>query len=365
MSAIVGLYYRDGRPVSRADVEHMSACLTAHGPDSAGCWQQNDMGLAQRQMVITAEDQFEQQPLLSHDGQLVLVSDARLDNRRELFAQLRISPSESHTLPDSALILRAYEYWGEDAPKHLLGDYAFGLWDGRQQTLFLARSPLGNRPLYYFHTHQAFAFATMPNGLFALPWVPRTLALEKLLDTETNGTIFQDIDKLPGGHWLRVSKDGLQTAPFWQLDLARRIYFKRDEEYIEAFQELLTNAVESRLRSLYPVGISMSGGLDSSTVAATAAPLLAKQGKSLLAFTEVPRSGFTGALPAGRYADETPFVQAMPQTNRSLPILTNFLMQWSAPSKMLATAFGSKPSRPKLAPKGCVSCSLGKRVTSP
>jgi asparagine synthase (glutamine-hydrolysing) len=261
--------------------------------------------------VITPEDRYEQQPVASADGRLVLVSDGRLDNRPELADRLRISTHEAATLPDSTLILRAYERWGEDAPQHLIGDYAFALWDGRQQTLLLARSPLGNRPLYYYHTPRVFAFATMPNGLFALPWVPRRLVLENLLEPAPACTPFQGLHKLPDGHWLRVNERGLQEQLFWQLDLTRRISFKRDEEYVEAFHELLTTAVASRLRSLYPVGISLSGGLDSSTVAATAAPQLAQQNQPLYAYTQVPTPAFAGPLPPGKYADETPFVQAI------------------------------------------------------
>lgn len=311
MSAIVGLYYFDQQAVMAADLVHMHDRLTAHGPDSAGCWQQGPVGLAQRQMIITPEDQYERQPLVSHDGRVVLVSDARLDNRAELIDGLPMLPAEARQLPDSALILTAYERWGEEAPTHLLGDYAFALWDDRQQHLFLARSPLGNRPLYYYQDRARFAFATMPAGLFALPWVPHTLVPENLLELEPTATLFAGIRKLALGHWLQVSQEGVKEGKFWQLDLTQRLHFRRDEEYVEAFDELFTRAVQSRLRSLYPIGVSMSGGLDSSSVAVTAARLLAQQGQSLTAYTQVPRTGFDGPLPPGNYADETPFVQAI------------------------------------------------------
>ena len=311
MSAIVGLYFLDDQPVTATDLVRMGERLAAHGPDRANHWQQGSIGLAQRQMVITPEDRYERQPVVSLDGQLVLVSDARLDNRAELADQLRLSPAEVNTLPDSALILRAYERWGIDAPKQLTGDYAFALWNGRQQSLFLARSPLGNRPLYYYYTPHRFAFATMPGGLFALPWMPRALALGDLFDDSPNGTLYVGLKKLLPGQWLRVSQRGVEEGVFWQLDLEHRLHYPRDEDYIEAFDELFTRAVQSRLRSLYPIGVSMSGGLDSSSVAATAARLLAAQGQSLAAFTEVPRLGFDGPLPPGKYADETPLVQAI------------------------------------------------------
>lgn len=311
MSAIVGLYFLENEPIPPEQLTQMSTSLAAHGPDRAGAWQQGAVGLAQRQMVITPEDRYEHQPLRSVDGQVVLVSDARLDNRAELIDEFRLIPAEAAVLPDSALILAAYERWGEDAPQHLLGDYAFALWDERQQHLLLVRSPLSNRPIYYYQDRKRFAFATMPGGLFALPWVPRKLALENWLDPDPNRTIYVGLKKLPSGHWLRVGQAGVKVHSFWELDLERRLHFRRDEEYVEVFNELFTRAVQSRLRSLYPIGVSMSGGLDSSSVAVTAARLLAEQGQSLTAYTQVPRTGFDGPLPPGKYADETPFVQAI------------------------------------------------------
>ena len=133
MSAIVGLYYFDRQDVTAEVLVCMGDRLTAHGPDRAGCWQQGPVGLAQRQLIITPEDRYERQPLVSNDGQLVLGSDARLDNRSELIDALSMLPAEARQLPDSAFILAAYERWGEDAPQQLRGDYAFALWDGRQQ----------------------------------------------------------------------------------------------------------------------------------------------------------------------------------------------------------------------------------------
>jgi len=311
MSAIVGLYYLNEQPVEQAELAAMSQRVAIYGPDRSGSWRQGAVGLAQRQLVITPEDGAERQPLATIDGNLVLVSDARLDNRPELSEALRLSSTEAASLPDSALILRAYLHWGYDAPKHLLGDYAFALWDAERQQLLLARSPLGSRPLYYIHTPTCFAFATMPSGLFALPWVPRALALENLLDATPSRTLYRELKKVPPGHWLLVCPSHVQKRAFWQLDLGRRLHFRRDEEYVEAFTELFTRAVERQLRSRDAVGVMMSGGLDSSAVAATAARLLAPHGRRLSAFTEVPRAGFAGPLPPGKYADETPFVQAV------------------------------------------------------
>ncbi|HEV8711261.1 MAG TPA: hypothetical protein VGX03_00330 [Candidatus Binatia bacterium] len=181
MSAITGLFHFNNQLVTTADLERMNETLAAHGPDGSGLWRHGPIGLAQRLRCVTQEDRFEQQPLLGADGQLVLVSDARLDNRPELMRALDIPPPVNEQ-PDSAFILRAYEQWGQDCLHHLVGAYTFAVWDAREQRLLLVRSPFGGSVVFYHHTPEVFAFATMPKGLLALPFVPRLLNEERLAD---------------------------------------------------------------------------------------------------------------------------------------------------------------------------------------
>lgn len=325
MSAIAGLFYTNDRPIAVADLERMSGALAAHGPDGSGLWRHGSIGLAQRLMCMTPEDRFEQQPLLSADGQVVLVSDARLDNRPELARVLDVPPPV-HEQPDSAFILHAYEKWGLDCPHHLVGAYSFALWDAGEQRLLLVRSPLGGGAVFYHHTPEVFAFATMPKGLLALPFVPRALNEEKLacylarMGGDPQATFYRSIYCLQPGHWLSVGRNGLTVQRYWQLDLNRQIQFPRDDDYVEAFKERFERVVSDHLRSLTPVGVLMSGGLDSTSVATTAARLLKRQGKRLTTFTEVPRAGFTGPVLNGRYADETPLVQAVAHLHDNLDL---------------------------------------------
>ncbi|HKA54197.1 MAG TPA: asparagine synthase-related protein [Candidatus Binatia bacterium] len=325
MSAIAGLLHFHDQPVAAADLERMSEALAAHGPDRAGLWTHGSIGLAQRLMCVTPEDRFEQQPVLSADRQLALVSGACLDNRPELTRELDILPPVDEQ-PDSAFILRAYEKWGQDCLHHLVGAYSFALWDAREQRLLLVRSPFGGSIVFYHHTPEVFAFATMPKGLLALPFVPRALNEERLADylartgSEPHATFYRGISCLLPGHVLTSGREGLMVRRYWQLDLNRRIHFPRDEDYVEAFSELFDRVVSDHLRSLTPVGVFMSGGLDSTSVAATAARLLKRRGERLATFTEVPRAGFTGPVLDGRYADETPFVQAVARLHANLDV---------------------------------------------
>lgn len=317
MSAIFGLVNRNHQPVIKQDLELMSAALAHHGPDGGGIWVNGQAGVGQRLRRFTPEDCFEQQPLVSADAQCVLVSDGRIDNRRDLAPELGLSPALLSELPDSTFILRAYEAWREDCVRHLVGSFAFALWDVKRQRLVLARSAITAPALYYYATPNCLAFATMPKGLFALAYIPRVLNEEKLADllvqspATPTATLYRDVYRLPTGHTLSIGADGLEIQCHWQPDLKSQIHFPRDQDYLLAFDELLMRAIQDQLRSAAPVGVMLSGGLDSATVAATAARLLKSDGKRLAAFTEVPRPGFDGPVPPGRYADETPFVQAI------------------------------------------------------
>ena len=317
MSAIFGFFNLNGQPISKTDLERMSAALADYGSDGGGIWAQGPVGLGQRLMCFTPEDRFERQPLVSADGRYVLVCDGRIDNRPELMCELDISPAEARELPDSFFVLNAYAKWGEDCVQQLVGFFAFAVWDVREERLLLARSPIGAPLLLHHSTPQTFAFATMPKGLFALPFVPRALNEQKLADflvqlgSEPQTTLYREICRLPTGHVLSFGRDGQKVRRYWQLDLKREIRFSRDQDYVEAFNELFGRVIDDHVRSLTPVGVMMSGGLDSTCVAAMAARRLRVEGKRLAAFTEVPRRGFEGPVPQGRYGDETPFVQAV------------------------------------------------------
>ncbi|MEZ4831972.1 MAG: asparagine synthase-related protein [Caldilineaceae bacterium] len=291
------------------------------------------MGLGQRQMRFTPQDAWEYQPLVSNDGLCVLVADARLDNRAELLSGWK-SESQDHVLaeqphmlsglqssvpelPDGALILHAYHTWGIDCVHHLVGVYAFALWDARRQIFFAARSPIVAPSLVYTESAHSFAFATTPSGLHALPTVPRTLddaGLVRLL-TGLGGdgatTIYRDIAQLPSGHRMLISNGSVRVDRYWQPDPDHEIRFRNDAEYLEAFRHLFDRVVDDHLSSATPVALQMSGGLDSSAIAAVSARLLADRGEQLTTFTEVPRPGFEDKVFQWGYADETPLVQAV------------------------------------------------------
>jgi asparagine synthase (glutamine-hydrolysing) len=318
VSAIWALLRLDGAPVEAAHLERVSAALKPLGPERADVWREGPVGLGHRLMVFTPEDRADQQPTSSTDGKLVLIYDGRLDNRPELAEVLKLKPAAARLWPDSAYVVRAFQTWGDDTPQYLVGGWALIVWDKPRRRLLAALSPGGSRSLFYHQTAQAVALASLPHGLLALPWVPRQLNASKLAgflgggsEADRTNTFFEGIHRLPGGHLLTVADGQVSTSSFWNPDPHHELRLPRDEDYVEAFNALFERVVSDHLRSAAPVAVMMSGGLDSTAVAAVAAPLLQARGEGLLTFTSVPDARAASTLAPGRVADETPSVQAV------------------------------------------------------
>lgn len=289
MSAIAGFYYPDGRPVNRTLMEQMVDVLAHRGPDAAGLWSEGSVGLGHRMLWTTPESLHEQLPFEDQVRNVVLTADARVDNRDELIVMLGLGNRPAGGLTDSRLVLAAYEKWGERCPEKLVGDFAFAIWDGRQQTLFCARDHFGIKPFFFYSKRgQVFVFGSEIKAILCHPEVPRRLDelrvgyhLALTLEDKVN-TFYQNIHRLPPAHSLTVSSDGMRLREYWSLDPERELHLRSDDEYAEAFRELFTEAVRCRLRSVYPVGCMLSGGLDSSAVTCVARELLAENGSSQL-----------------------------------------------------------------------------------
>ncbi len=221
-------------------------------------------------------------------------------------------------MPDSEFILAAYERWGEDCARHLAGAFSFAVWDMGCQRLLVARSPFGARMVYFHQAPGFVAFATMARALFGVPGVPRGLCWEAMADSlalvppAPGASLFRGIGRLEPGHLLTVAGRGTWVRAFWRPEPAHTLRLGCDEEYVAAFTERFGRAMTDHLRSLGPAGVAMSGGLDSTSVAVTAAPLLAGRGERLAAFTGAPRAGFQAPTgPDNGRADETPLARAV------------------------------------------------------
>lgn len=314
MSTIAGLIRFEGRPVDRLCLESAALRMAAPSVADPVFWCNGPAGLVVRQSVSTPEDLAERQPWLGN-GRFVMIYDGRLDNRDELIAALGLSLDPSELTPDGALLFKALERWGASALPRLIGSFALALWDTVERRLLLARDHMGRRTLYTYYGAGFVAFATTFPALLALPGVPRRLNEEKVADFLTlnflfsEETIYDGIRRVPPATAVTVDGGGVQSTRYWEPDPERRIQLSSDDDYVEAAREQLDQAVACRLRSNGSVVATMSGGLDSSAVASTAARLLAPQ--KLLTMTMIPPPGaFLPPMPKGWDVDETPFVTA-------------------------------------------------------
>ncbi len=311
MSAIFGFLRLDGSGAERDELAAMDGALAHCGPDGHGLWTKGPAALGHRKLEVTPESRRDEQPRVS-GGQLILTADAILDNRNELIAEFGL-PENEKSLPDSDLILEAYHRWGGDCPKHLLGDFAFAVWDPEAGTLFCARDHMGIRPFYYAHLPgRLFAFATEIKGLLALAEIPRRVDETTVGDFLTlnhssrTRTFYRDVRRLDAAHSLAVSTDGVRAKRFWSLRPDRRLELPSREAYARALRERIEEAVACRLRCGVRVGAHLSGGLDSTALAVLAARRLREQGERLVTASFMP------ALEEGwRLHDERPFVDTI------------------------------------------------------
>ncbi|CAK0737916.1 asparagine synthase (glutamine-hydrolysing) [Gammaproteobacteria bacterium] len=318
MAAIAGLIDWTGKAAAEA-VRRALATLTAHGRDGEALHDGGDVALGWRQKILHAEDRLDRQPLIGAGGRFLSVADVRLDNRNELAALLGLPAERARVLPDSAYVLAAYEEWGAQCTRHLLGSFAFAIWDKTEHRLFLARDPLGTRSLFYYRCERFCFFATMPSALFMHPNIPRVLDEQSLVDElahlpqRPHASIYRDIYRVTPGHTVTISFEQCNAERYWRPEELPLLRLATDRDYVDAFKELFDEAVRCRLRSLYPIGSHLSSGWDSSSVTVTAAQLLGTEGRRLTAFTTVPTPSWQGKALHGRFADEGPIAAEVAQ----------------------------------------------------
>ncbi|SDK79606.1 asparagine synthase (glutamine-hydrolysing) [Franzmannia pantelleriensis] len=271
MSAILGRINFSGRTVVPEDFHRALSILDDYGPEGSRARLDGPVALGFQRLDISPESAFEDQPLVQ--GGLCIVADVILDNRDELCERLAIDRSMRAGLPDSYLILSAYRRWGRDCVDALVGDFAFAIWDDERQRLFCARDHIGARPLYYCHYGGAFSLATDRRALLAFSDVPRQIdetrvASYLLWPSEFHeASFFSRMLPLPAGYWLEAGATGLNIQRYWHPEQVADVRYARRDDYAEHCRELLEQVVASRLRTGFPIGSHVSGGLDSSGVA--------------------------------------------------------------------------------------------------
>jgi asparagine synthase (glutamine-hydrolysing) len=330
LSGIAAVLSLDGSAVSQSEVERMANVLKPFGPDRQKILICGKAAFVFCLHQLTPEDNFEHQPLLFAD-RFVVLFDGRIDNRSELRDALGISASELHAIPDSMIVLRLFDRWGERAFEQIVGVFAIVIMDLQDGRMLCVRDHIGLRALHYHRSTRRFAVATVPEALFALSWVPRVLNKEKLADNLVRQvsnheiTYFQDVFRVPPGSIVQVRGENFSKHQFWDPEEIARVRFTNDNDYVDAFKQCLNDVVKASLRSCRPPCATITGGLDSSSIAVTAADILAARGDRLDTFTAVPEAGFVREELRGRYFDETPYVRQIAEVNRN--IVPHFVTQ--------------------------------------
>lgn len=285
MSGICGVLREGGSLANAGEIAGVLAAMAARGPDRSGALAVGPAALGHALLATTPEAACEPMPLRHEASGCIITADVRLDNRGELIAALGLDDT-ARAIGDGELVLQAYLRWDTECPAHLLGDFAFAIWDPRRQHLFCARDHVGMRQLIYAHTAgKLFAFATDVEALLRHADVPMRINEARIADfledmeaIDLTSTFFTDCHRLPPAHVLVIEQGRLRCWRYWQLTPGPIIRRSTDAAYGEAFLEAFTEAVRARLRAPGRVGSMLSGGLDSGSVTVVAARLLAEAG---------------------------------------------------------------------------------------
>jgi asparagine synthase (glutamine-hydrolysing) len=320
MSAIASIYHLNGEPINLDHGRRMMKELEKFPADDVQTWNSDKVFLGCHAQWITPESIGEKLPYYDQERKLAITADAIIDNREDLFEKLQIKKSKQKTITDSELILLSYDKWGEDTPKYLVGDFAFIIWDAKEQKLFGARDFSGSRTLYYYIDQHRVVFCTAIRPLLALPfveknlneqWLAEFLAIPGVTDAlDPESTVYKNIKQLPPSHSISVVSGRVKFSRYFKFFPTNKMVFKSNDEYEEAFKEVFQKAVSSQIRSCSSVGSRLSGGLDSGAVTSFAAKALSKENKQLHTFSYIPVNDFIDWTPKSRLPDERPFINS-------------------------------------------------------
>jgi asparagine synthase (glutamine-hydrolysing) len=296
-------------PISVELVARMCDTLRHRGPDDEGVWRETGgtVVFGHRRLSIIDLSSGGHQPMADATGECHVVFNGEIYNYRELREELCRMGHRFHSSSDTEVILEAYRAWGTDCVQHFNGMFAFAIYDRPRRHVFVARDRAGEKPLFYRHADGAFAFASELKALFADPSCPRVLDRDALDAYLAFGyvphaqCIIRGIRKLPQGHALRydVANDAVRTWAYWTLPEPQAAEQAADEELVLRLERTLLEAVRLRLIADVPVGIMLSGGIDSSLVTAMAARVAGRV------------KTFTISFPGHGAYDEAPYARAV------------------------------------------------------
>lgn len=304
MCGICGIFDRSEKPIDRETLEKMIAIIQHRGPDGEGRFVNNGIGLGHRRLSII-DVEGGSQPIGNEDGRLQVIFNGEIYNFIELRKELESFGHRFRTRTDTEVIVHAYEQWGKECVTLFNGMFAFALWDSQRRELFLARDHLGIKPLYYVDLGNRILFASEIKSLLQDPFCPREVDVEALAELFTfryvpsPKTLFNGIMKLPPGHRMTLSAQGIAIERFWNWTPNLRDNCA-ESVLIEEYQALLEDAVRLQLRSDVPLGLFLSSGVDSGALLAI-----------MSGYSSSPIQTFTIGFEGGEKTNEVQDAQAL------------------------------------------------------
>lgn len=284
MSAFAVIFERSNTPVDPGVLERVMQRMSHRGPDGSDVCLANQLAFGHWHFWTTPEELGERQPLVLPGKPFKVVMDGRIDNRDELMRVLDIHSSESQRFSDAALIIQAYERWGERCFEHFIGEYGLVIWDELRSELLCARDVMGDRTLFYTMDSTRVVIASEPwavagaiNGDTPVLDETRTAYYFAMQVPEDGRTLFKNIFELLPAQVLAITASSERYWYYWRPNLSTKIRYSSDVEYAEHFISVLDESVSCRMRATTSIGVMMSGGLDSTSVASLAARRLAPE----------------------------------------------------------------------------------------
>ena len=325
MSGFIAVINTDGAPIDRSLLEELTASLYFRGPDRQQVWADGPVGLGHTLFRTTDEARHENQPA-SLDGKVWITGCIRIDVREELLDKLGMQREIRLTdTPDSHLVLHAYRFWGEQCLEHLLGDFSFALWDSRQRKLFCARDRFGMRQLCYAQQGNTFIVSNSIHSIRQHPNISDRLSKPAIGDFLLFGdhrwgdrslTAFAEIRAVEPAHCLLLQNNAPKIRRYWDVSTdIPLLHYQKESEYLEHFEEIFKVAVSDRLRTR-DIVISLSGGMDSSSIAAVVRKLRQERNQT------IDLNGVTVLFDSIHPSDERYFVD---QVNRHLNLPAHYI----------------------------------------
>lgn len=284
MCGIAGILNLNNKSIPGQVLKNMTDAIMHRGPDDEGFYIDSYIGLGHRRLAVIDTSPRGHQPMLTKDKRYVITYNGEVYNFKDIRSELMKKGYIFYSKTDTEVVLNAYAEWGTECLKHFNGIFAFAIWDMKKRELFMARDRYGAKPLYYAFKNKVLVFASEQKAIILHPEVKRDMDMEALLEyftfqnIFTDKTLFKDIKTFPAGSWAKISFDDkprqIYITKYWDFCFQEPDTARPEKFYVERLDYLFKQAVERQLVGDVPLGVYLSGGIDSSLITAIAAKRL-------------------------------------------------------------------------------------------